>query len=88
MEPEAIGGQGVGSRQHKARPTAGYQLDHASGKNAANNLGNDVGQEVRALEAAPSPQAKAHGRVDVAARDRANGIDHREQGEAKGKGDP
>jgi len=41
-----------------------------------------------ALEAAPSPKAKANRRVDMATRDVADGVNHRQKGETKSKGDP
>ncbi len=53
---------------------------------AADHLGDDVGQHVRGREAAARGQADGDGRVEVAARDVADGVGHRQHGQAEGQG--
>ena len=79
----AVGGKSVG--QVKAGRTAGDDVEHASGRNAAEDLRDDVGRELAGGEASGRPEADGDSRVDVTPGDRTDGVGHGQQGEAEGE---
>ena len=65
--------------------TAGNDIEHAAGSDTAENLRYDVRRQFSGGETPGRPQAEGNGWVDMAARDRADGVSHGEEGEAKGE---
>ena len=81
----SVGGEAAG--QIESGRAAGDDVEHTGGRDAAENLRYDVGSQFAGWETSGRPQAEGNGRVDVTARDGADGIGHGEQGEAEGERD-
>ena len=62
------------------------QVEHAAGRDPAQHLGHDVGQQVLRPEPAAGPQADRHGGIEVAARDVADRVRHGHHRQAEGEG--
>src|ERR1700752_640081 len=60
----------------KAWSTTGYDVEHAACNDSAKDLRHDVGKELVSRETTTSPKADRDRWVEVAARDKADGVCH------------
>ncbi|MNV17602.1 hypothetical protein D3C71_1083950 [compost metagenome] len=65
---------------------AGDHIEHAARRDPAKDLGNDIRHDARCREATTGPQTQGHGRVQVTARDVADGIGHGKHGQTERQG--
>ena len=77
----------VGEAAGKLEPglAAGDQVEHQRGDDRARQLGQDVGQQLSGRDAPAGEQADCNRRVEMPARDVADRISHRHNGQAKGQ---
>ena len=61
-------------------------VQHRRPGQPAQHLGDDVGHQILRREAASGDEPDGHGRVEVAARDVADGVGHRQHRQAEGEG--
>src|SRR5260370_40150717 len=61
------------------------QQKHAGGENASDDLGDHVADHSVSRELAAEIQSEGDSRVEMAARDRAHCVDHRQERKAKGE---
>src|SRR5690606_25234408 len=78
-----VGGQAAG--QAEAILAAGNNVQEVGGQGGTDNLGNNVGRQFFGVEASAGCQTDRNGRVQVAARNMANGVGHGQYGQAKGQ---
>ena len=81
----AVGGEAV---QLEAGLARGDHVEHRRRQDGADHLRDDVGHDIGGLELSGGPEPDRDRRIEVAARDVADGIGHREHGQAEGEGDP
>ena len=86
VDAVAVRGEDVRGVQPAGLAACDEVEDSGTG-DGAENLGDDVGGEVGGGEALPRPEAHRHGRVQVAARDVADGVGHGQHGEPEGQRD-
>ena len=61
------------------------QIEHGGGGDRADKLGDDVGDDVAPGEAAAGRKPDRHRRIEVSARDRPDGVGHRQDGPTEGE---
>ncbi len=79
----AVGGKALGEIEPRGTDRDG--VEGCGGDDGADDLRDGVGQDVLPGEAAACRQANRDGRVEVTARDVADGIGHREHRQAEGE---
>src|SRR5271155_953134 len=79
---------GESSAETEPGLSAGDYIKHSGSHDSADYLRDDVGNDVGALEAIARPQSDRDRRIDVAAGDAADSVDHRQKGQAKGNRHP
>jgi hypothetical protein len=90
-EPVFAGAEiAVAVRGEAARDPAGMARrddpQHRRRGDRRDHLGDDIGDDVTVSAAPRGPQTKRHRRVEMPARDMADGVGHRQHGQAKGEG--
>src|ERR1700722_2879562 len=85
MQAVAIGGKTT--RGIETLFTACDEIEDAGGNGGADDLRDPIGEKIARRETLPGHETKGYGRVEVSARDMADGIGHSQHGKAKGKGD-
>src|SRR5689334_15613690 len=67
----------------KAWSTACYDVEYGARKDSTENLRHDIGRELASRETTASPKTDRDRWVEVAARDMADGICHRQHGQTE-----
>ena len=83
MGTVAVGGKPAG----KVEPvlSAGNDVQHGRRQQPAQNLDHNVGEEFLCRKSTRTPQADRDGGVEVATRNVADGIGHRQDGQSEGQ---
>ena len=83
MVAVAIGGKAAG--EIETRLAAGDHIQHAAPHDGADHLRDDVGNDLLGGKAAAGGKPDRDGRVEMAARDMADGVGHRHHGQPEGE---
>ena len=81
----AVGGEAAGD---EAGPPGGDEIEHPGAEDPADHLGGNVAGDLVRGEPLAEHEAHGDGGVDMAARDMAQGVDHRDHGQPEGERDP
>ena len=69
----------------EAGMAAGDQIEDAGAGNAARDLGDDVARQIAGGKTPAGPQAHRNGRIEMTARNMADGEGHGQHGQAEGE---
>lgn len=81
----AVSVAGEPSGQTEVRFARGNGVEHAAGQNGAQTLGDDIRNEIPAREPAAEPEAHGDSRVEMAARNVAEGVRSGQDGQSESK---
>src|SRR6185503_2656732 len=84
MRPVAVGGKS--SRHAEICPTASNYVKHPRSRACPQNLSEDIGDQLFRWKPAPDNNTEGHSRIQVASRNMADGVSHRQDREAKRQG--